>query len=601
VEYFKYDFLVGAAINFCAVSSPAFAFPQDETVNYKTEIINPIKRLPIPKWSSVVLVVLAICSLGLSSASYASPQQIRPGVLWYDTDANIISAHGGGIIKLGDTYYWFGEYKDSDPNNLMNAGMGHVTHQFVAIPCYSSTDFVNWTFENNVLTQQPSGDLGPGRVVERPKVIYNDLNDTYVMYMHIDNAKYDEAKYGVATCSTVNGDYTYLGSYQPPGGDSRDMTLFKDDDGKGYLITHDSLTIYRLTSNYLSVDAEVVDAAGQGEAPAMLKANGTYYLFFSGKSWWQSNDNSYSTAPAIEGPWTSRGDFTPNSRNTWNSQTTFVQAIQGIDSTTYVFMGDRWCEGCFGDSVYIWLPLKINGTTVTLDWYDSWTLDANTGAWAPVPPPGTVLLYDGFEAAVWDANFNDIPHNWLNDTGEFWRDSNSAWADKDNNGDFICNALDTSDANVIHVDFWFRKDDTDANGRSGGPDFFLYYYNGTNYNLIADLDTLGDDDEWLNYTDTITDSNFFVPGFKIRFNAALEQNENVWIDEVVITKELPVTACDAANLDGVDPVDFKDFSILGDDWLLTGSSLAGDIDANDVVNLDDLDWMFDYWLNDCGQ
>ena len=59
------------------------------------------------------------------------------------------------------------------------------------------------------------------------------------------------------------------------------------------------------------------------------------------------------------------------------------------------------------------------------------------------------------------------------------------------------------------------------------------------------------------------------------------------------------TPCDAANLDGTDPVNFKDFAILADDWRLTGSGLAGDIDANDVVNFGDLDWMFDYWLIDC--
>jgi len=555
-------------------------------------------RLLIMKLSGFMIL---ICLLALSSTAYSSPQTITPGVLWYDADANVISAHGGGIIKVGDTYYWFGEYTDSDPNNLMNAGMGHVTHQFIAVTCYRSTDFVNWTFENNVLTQQVSGDLGPGRVVERPKVIYNTSTNTYVMYMHIDNATYNQAKYGVAICSTVDGDYTYLGSYQPSGGDSRDMTLFKDDDGKAYLITHDGLTIYRLTSDYLSIDAAVVQAGTSShEAPAMFKIGSTYYLLASQKSWWQSNDNHFWTAPAINGPWTYHGDFTPNSANTWNSQTTFVQAIQGTNATTYVFMGDRWCEGCFGDSTYIWLPLKINAATVTLDRYDSWTLDAETGTWTPVYPPGTVLLYDGFEAAAWDANFNDIPHNWFKDTGEFWRDSASSCAKQGNDGDFICDALDTSDANVIYVDFWFMKDDTDANGQSGGPDFLLYYYNGINYTFVQDLDTFGQDDKWLHYTDTITDSNFFVSDFRIRFNAILEQNENVWIDEVAITKQTTLS-CSVANLDGLGPVDFRDFAILANDWLFTGPGLVGDITRDNSVDFEDLAEIVAYWLNNCSQ
>ena len=544
-------------------------------------------------------IVIALCLFSFSTL-FASPQTITPAAYWYDSDGNLISAHGGGILKIADTYYWFGEYKDSDPNNLMDAGMGHVTHQFVAIPCYASMDFVNWTFLNNVLTQQLSGDLGPGRVVERPKVIYNDSTSTFVLYLHIDSATYSDARVGVASCPTVDGNYTYHGSFRPDGRESRDMTIFKDTDANAYLITHDGLEIYRLSSDYLTVDAWVAQAGtGSHEAPAMFKIGSTYYLLASQKTWWQSNDNHYFTAPAISGPWTYRGDFTPNSSNTWNSQTTFVQPIAGSLTTTYVFMADRWCEGCFADSVYIWLPLKINGATVSLDWYDSWTLDADTGAWTPSTPSGSVLLYDGFESVTWDANFNDTPHNWQKTTSTRWRDSASAWADPTHNGDFISDSLDTSDATAIHVDFWFRKDDTDANGISGGPDFLLYYYNGTSYKYIADLDTLGPDDQWLNYTHTITDPSYFIANFRIRFAGTCEQNENVWLDEVVITKEIQPSACDAANLDGADPVNFKDFAILAPDWRLTAEGLTGDITNDNSVDFNDLAQISFYWLSDC--
>jgi len=40
-------------------------------------------------------------------------------------------------------------------------------------------------------------------------------------------------------------------------------------------------------------------------------------------------------------------------------------------------------------------------------------------------------------------------------------------------------------------------------------------------------------------------------------------------------------------------------SVICENWLKAGSDIAGDIDANDVVNFGDLDWMFDYWLIDC--
>jgi hypothetical protein len=34
---------------------------------------------------------------------------IRPGAVWLDDRGQQINAHGGGVTKLGDTYYWFGE------------------------------------------------------------------------------------------------------------------------------------------------------------------------------------------------------------------------------------------------------------------------------------------------------------------------------------------------------------------------------------------------------------------------------------------------------------------------------------------------------------
>ena len=60
-------------------------------------------------------------------------------------------------------------------------------------------------------------------------------------------------------------------------------------------------------------------------------------------------------------------------------------------------------------------------------------------------------------------------------------------------------------------------------------------------------------------------------------------------------------ACDldCPNLDGLNPVNFIDFSILADNWLLTGSGLAGDLDMNEVVDANDLEIFAGYWLSQC--
>jgi hypothetical protein len=110
---------------------------------------------------------------------------------------------------------------------------------FANINCYSSTNLVEWNYEGAVLTRTGSGDTGPGRVIERPKIMFNKKTNKYVLWMHIDSSNYAEAKIGVATGDSVCGKYNYLRSEKPLGFESRDSGVYVDDDGKGYLLTED--------------------------------------------------------------------------------------------------------------------------------------------------------------------------------------------------------------------------------------------------------------------------------------------------------------------------------------------------------------------------
>jgi hypothetical protein len=98
---------------------------------------------------------------------------------------------------------------------------------------------VEWSYEGALISRTASGDTGPNRVIERPKVVYNKQTGKYVLWAHIDSANYGEAKIGVAIGDSVCGKYTYLRSERPLGFESRDSGVFVDDDGKGYLLTED--------------------------------------------------------------------------------------------------------------------------------------------------------------------------------------------------------------------------------------------------------------------------------------------------------------------------------------------------------------------------
>ncbi len=297
---------------------------------------------------------------------------IEPGNVWNDTQGKVIQAHGEGILKVGGTYYWLGEDKTNGA-------------PFQNIKCYSSTDLKNWVFVNNVLTQQASGDLGPNRIIERPHVIYNSSTSQFVMYMHVDNSSYTDRKAGVATCNSVCGSYSYRGSVKPLGHDSLDDTLFQDGT-TGYFLSEDrtnaKLQIYQLSADYLSVSS-LVATLPQYESPAVAKIGGTYFLFGSHLTGWSTNDNQYATASAMAGPWGTWKSFAPAGTNTCNSQTTFILPVAGTATTTYVFLGDRWNSGNLSDSRYIWQPLTIKGTTVSMTCATSWSLDVTTGNVGP--------------------------------------------------------------------------------------------------------------------------------------------------------------------------------------------------------------------------
>src|SRR5690606_29954604 len=95
---------------------------------------------------------ITLCSDGQTHFKQPVYDAIHSGVPWFDQHGNTVSAHGAGIIKEGDRYYLFGEFK-TDSANVFNG-----------FACYSSTDLYNWTFECMALPVQEEGKLGPTRV-----------------------------------------------------------------------------------------------------------------------------------------------------------------------------------------------------------------------------------------------------------------------------------------------------------------------------------------------------------------------------------------------------------------------------------------------------
>jgi hypothetical protein len=300
----------------------------------------------------------------------------KNGIFWNDSSGKRIEAHGGGFYKEGDIWYWVGEDKSATPANPK-----------AWVNLYSSKDLVTWQFRNSIVTRNTSTELAAAdRVIERPKLIYNDSTKQYVLWLHYENSNYSTASAGVFQSPTIDGDYKFVKGWKPLGNMSRDCNLFKDDDGTAYFMSaaneNADMMIYELTDDYLDVKQLTLKlwAGAKREAPAMFKVGGTYFMITSACTGWDPNQAQYATATNIAGPWsnlTNVGDST-----TFDTQSTYVIPVMGSEVTTYIYASDRWQDPDLPSSKYIWLPLVVSGTKLAMDYYDQWSLNLTTGRWS---------------------------------------------------------------------------------------------------------------------------------------------------------------------------------------------------------------------------
>ncbi len=315
----------------------------------------------------------------------------KNGQIVTDTDGNIMHCHGAGILEHDGWYYLFGEDRRDRRR----------------VSCYRSKDLVNWEFRNICLTldsetgrhyvrtdlrlaPRNSGPMTPeeaaaismqpighrGANIERPKILYCEATGKFVMWMHFENGRdYNAARCAVAVCDTVDGDYTYLGSFNPVGNMSRDCTLYKDDDGTAYFISsardNADMIVYRLSEDYLTV-AEQVKTLWPGqfrEAPVVLKENGKYYMFTSRCTGWNPNQGGYAVADAIDGRWSAIRPF--GNETTFNTQPTAAVKV----GETWLYIGDRWDPSDYLNSTIVYLPLKFDGESCSADWADEVTIE----------------------------------------------------------------------------------------------------------------------------------------------------------------------------------------------------------------------------------
>lgn len=294
----------------------------------------------------------------------------HPGQLWYDDKGELINAHGGGLLQVKDTWYWYGESRGKSASK--------------GITVYSSKDLYNWTRQGMALAQVADtlSDITIGCVMERPKVIYNKKTKKYVMWFHLElkGKGYSAARAGVAVSDQPTGPFKYLNSFRPNGNMSRDMGLYVDDDGAAYHIysarENYDLRIAKLTGDYLApTPKDSMLFSNHREAPALFKHQNKYYLITSGCTGWAPNKASLHVADNLFGPWKLLGDpiVEPETSMTFGGQSTFVLPVPG-KKDAFIFIADKWNPKDLADSRYLWLPVQFKQDIPFIEWKANWGL-----------------------------------------------------------------------------------------------------------------------------------------------------------------------------------------------------------------------------------
>lgn len=316
---------------------------------------------------------------------------IRSGEVWRDTAGRPIEAHGGGLLAHEGRWWWYGE----DHHH----GLGNAT----GIHAYSSDDLVRWRDEGVALPAAalPEQYRAQG-ACERPKVLSHAGTRRFVMWMHLDGGQgYTHAEAGIAVADHPAGPFTLLRRGRPiphdlglaqddrcgqrsRGPTYRDMALFQDQDGTGYVFyaAEDNKTMYvaRLSADYTWVEEPIVQGRTwnrilvglEREAPAPFRIGDRYHLLSSGCTGWAPNPALHAVADHPLGPWRVLGDPCRghDAGTTYRSQPTYVLPVGGRDA---IYLADRWVGHDLARSSYVWLPLRVrDDDTLALDWYDHW-------------------------------------------------------------------------------------------------------------------------------------------------------------------------------------------------------------------------------------
>ncbi len=341
-----------------------------------------------PVFSGWALSQEPLSSLQRPDRSIAEPSSDRVAIKnfsdWADTDGNQISAHAGGMLRVRDTYYWYGGDMGVNPGGMFNQrvynpGEDPVSWKrfFDGYNVYSSTDLVNWKHEGKAMEAPEKGFLSL-YVSGRPHVIYNKKTKKYVLY-HYYYPIYPGCLLMTATSDSPLGPFTdhKVVEAGSPNGHVGDMNVIVDEAGAAYVIYDDTsfdIRADRLSDDYLTSNKDgVLLMKRHQEAPAMVYFKGKYILATSGVDGFGATETTIAVADTPLGPFSEKQVISQN--KSWDSQLTDMIVVPEHDYILVMF--DQWLTpdpNNIDKSRYLWLPMTFDSETekATLHFRENW-------------------------------------------------------------------------------------------------------------------------------------------------------------------------------------------------------------------------------------
>ncbi|RYZ07608.1 MAG: beta-xylosidase [Myxococcales bacterium] len=345
---------------------------------------------------------------------------------WRDTAGNPIYSQGGGVLQVGDTFYWYGvKYGGAVTYAAKPVGKNGDT-SFQGITTYSSKDLVHWKLE---ATDKPAN---TGGWFGRLGVAYHASTKKYVLAAQGGGGLY------FATSDRPSGGFVYDHvQTNLPGivnGSTGDQTIFQDEDGQAYLISSSSMgrsnryvSPLRATDFLAAEEAWFVYKGGGREGNCLFKQAGTYYHCSSDLHGWNTSQTYCVSATSLKGPWSAEFVLAGTEADYSHvTQTGFFIQVQGTEQSLVIFAGDRWADFAGNGLGYNqWMPLSVEGGKPRFHSLSAWSLDAKKGTWS-VAPTNNWTLNPTFEA---DRVSVTVPVGWQATQGANSKDARTGnWA-----------------------------------------------------------------------------------------------------------------------------------------------------------------------------